>query len=371
MTPAPAPFTPTIEYEGSLAAEVDRMIYSPMETAAYGSELVQDIQANQHRALKFPVTGMQFYVSAVMPWQTCVIVAQTSQYKTGTLNFWENYAAGQLVEQNRDDEAILVVSLEETIEAMAFREFARYGQESAGDLEHGVVKDWNGLLIAATKAAGVPVYRIGISKKRRDMLSKMYLSNIERAIERLASGKITGQPVKFGGIFLDYLQALPLDPEIKRGKIEMQRRLQVMEDVYRLQDWPIKFDAPVVYAAQAKAALGSADSKWRLPTFDDGEETNALAQRPDRILTQWMPKQTSPIGTIIKHGNTEFLVEENRLVFKVAKQRGNLPAGRIFGAYIDFARNSIEFDPNFGTGKVVAGNGHKRPGDDVDPADVF
>jgi hypothetical protein len=337
------------ETQGDYKMSAGKILQTPQEVAFNGVELIRAVQAGEARSLAFPIVGMQYYVAPLAPWETMVIIAQTSQYKSGFIDFWEYSAAEQFVAQGRTDEAILHISLEESIEAMAFRGFARLGGQNAGDLARGKVDDWEKLIAVSTRLAGVPIYRIGKSTMNRGGQGiELHLSNIQRAIDMLIAGEINGQPVKLGGVFVDYLQALPLDPEVQTGKIEMQRRLQIIQDVYRLQEWPVRYNCPVVYAAQAKQKLSAGTGAWQLPTFDDGEESNVLAQRPDRIVTQWLPKQTATLGEVIEHASLgRFRVEENTMITRVAKQRGGLPAGKVFVNRIDYEAGTIVIDPKF------------------------
>lgn len=329
---------------------VTRVLYSPQEASFYGVELIRAIEAGKSRSLIFPVAGMRNYVAPLMPWETMVIMAQTSNYKSGMFDFWEHTAAEQLIVQERANEAILHISLEETVEAMAFRGFARLGSENAGALARGKVSDWDRLLGNSAKFAGIPIYRIGDSTMNRAAVGiGLYLTNIERAVDSLVRGDVTGEPVVLGGIFLDYVQALPLDPEVKTGKIEMQRRLQIVQDVYRLQKWPVRYNCPVVYAAQCKQQLQNESGNWKLPGMYDGEESAVLAQRPDRIITQWLPKQTCTLGTMIEYGSVRFRVEENMLLMRVAKQRGGLPAGKIYMTRVDYTSGTIITERKPGT----------------------
>ena len=101
----------------------------------------------------------------------------------------------------------------------------------------------------------------------------------------------------------------------------------------------------VIVGVQAKQHLDGAPSdKWQQPGMYDGEESAAIAQRSDRVITLWMPKQTSPVGSLIEYGGLSFTVEENIIMAKVAKQRGGLPSGKTFPCRADFARNDITFD---------------------------
>ena len=54
-----------------------------------------------------------------------------------------------------------------------------------------------------------------------------------------------------------------------------------------------------------------------------------------------LPKMTHPLGTRIEYGDISFTVTEDLMFIKVAKQKGNLPSGKVFMCRIDYASNQI------------------------------
>jgi hypothetical protein len=195
-------------------------------------------------------------------------------------------------------------------------------------------------MAAAIHVGKVPIYRIGDSLARAEDLPNLYMSNMVRSIKTLVEELLDWRP-QVAGLFFDYLQAFPFDPEHRTAPQEGKRRLQVREDIYRLRMAAAYFKCPVFVAVQAKQHLDGANPPIMLPGIYDGEESAAIAQRCDRILTLWMPKQTHTIGTELSHGFHNFRVEENLLWIKVAKQRGGLPSGKTWPCRIDFRSNTI------------------------------
>ena len=321
-------------------------VYTPQEVTKYGLEMIRRMEASKSRGAFLPIEEIGEYFAPVLPGQICAVIAQTSNYKSGFCHFWQRALANQLTVQNRLDEAIIHVSVEEGIEEQSFLYLARESGEEAGRLARGHVKDWKSLNIAAAKISGIPIYRLGDSLARADDMPELYLSNIAKGIRSLVDGEITGDPIKPAAIFFDYLQAFPFDPEVKAMQAkEMQRRLQVREDIYRMRMAAAAFNCPVIIAVQAKQHLSGAPSdKWQQPGIYDGEESSAIAQRADRVITLWMPKTTSPVNTVLEHGSLTMMVQEYALMVKVAKQRGGLPAGKTFPCRIEFANNEIELD---------------------------
>lgn len=323
-------------------------IYTPQQVAYYGVEQIRHLQAGTSRGMNYPIKGMADYVAPLLPGQVMAILAQTSQYKSGFMDFAEHYLALQLQEQGRDNECIIHVSVEESVEEMAWRGFARYSGEDPNHLSRGMVTDWDKLIAASITIANIPIYRIADCLSRPDSVENLYLSNIQKAIRALTSGVVLGRSIQPAAIFIDYLQALPIDPEVRRADIMEQRRLQVRNDTYRIRDMAVQFNTPVVVAVQAKQVLQGQNGKAQMPGIYDGEETSAIAQRVDRMIGMWLPKQTLPLGSSLNYAGVEFTVQENRLFQKVLKQRGKLPSGKIFPLLIDYQTGHIALDETFG-----------------------
>ena len=315
-------------------------IYTPQQVATYGMTAVQNARDNALRGLGINIAEIRDYFAPVMPGQVCAIVAQTSHYKSGFLHFVEHQAAQQLIQENRENEILIHVSVEECVEEQAFLEFARESDEDPGKLARGQVQDWNKLMAAAIRVGNVPIYRIGDSLARAEDMPKLYMSNMIRSIKTLAEDVLDWKP-KVAGLFFDYLQAFPIDPEIGKTSTDIQRRLQVRSDIFRLRQAAAYFKAPVYVAVQAKQHLDGAHPPIMLPGIYDGEESSSIAQRCDRVISLWMPKLTHSVGTRIQEGAFDFTVEENILWLKVCKQRGGLPSGKAWMCRIDFRSNTI------------------------------
>jgi len=317
-------------------------VYTPQQVATYGVEAIRNARQNATRGLGINIAEVRDYFAPVLPGQVCAVIAQTSHYKSGFLHFVEHAGAQQLMDEGRTDEILIHVSVEECVEEQAFLEFARYSGEDAGKLARGQVQDWGRLEAAAIRVGEIPIYRIGDSLARAEDMPNLYLSNMVRAIQTLTEDLLDWRP-NVAGLFFDYLQAFPFDPAHKGGgPSEEKRRLQVRSDMYRLRQAAAYFKCPVFVAVQAKQHLDGANPPIMLPGIYDGEESSSIAQRCDRIITLWMPKQTNSVGSTVQLPNGDFFrVEENQIWVKVAKQRGGLPSGKTWPCRIDFRTNTI------------------------------
>ena len=316
-------------------------IYTPAEVATYGLQAIEATRQNQARGLSIGIADVRDYFAPLMPGQVCAIVAQTSNYKSGLLHAIERHAAYQLQEQGREQEILVHVSVEECVEEQAYLMFARESGEDAGRLARGEVQDWDRLQGCAVGIGTIPIYRIGDSLARAEDMPHLYMSNMIRSIKFLVEEMLDWRPV-VAGLFFDYLQAFPIDPEIRAAVQDQQRRLQVRSDIYRLRQAAAYFNCPVFVGVQAKQKLdGAPGANMLIPGIYDGEESSSIAQRCDRIVQLWMPKMTHAIGSVIDHKGITQTVEEDVLWMKVGKQRGGLPSGKSWKCRVNFQRNEI------------------------------
>lgn len=327
-------------------------VYTPPQVATYGIQAIEAVRKNAVHAIPLPIAEVRDYFAPMLPGQLCAIIAQTHHYKSGFLHFWEHEIA-RLLSQNGDPRAVIHVSVEECVEEQAFAEFARSSGEDPGRMARGDVQDWDLLLSSALQVGTIPIYRIGDSLARAEDLPNLYMTNMIRSLKALVEGQVTGEPITPAMICFDYLQAFPIDPEVKGERIKEQRRLQVRQDIYRLRQAAAYFRCPVIVAVQAKQTVSKEDkSPIYLPGIYDGEESSSIAQRSDRIITLWMPKNHHAPGTRIEHKNFSFRVSENQLWLKVAKQRGGLPSGKAWPCLINYQTNMIA--PEFITDASIA-----------------
>lgn len=315
-------------------------IYTPPEVAKYGYDNIKWIDSQHSRGLDFFIPGpMSRYVAPILPGQLVSIIGQTSHFKSGLAHAWEYHAAKQLERQDRTNEIIIHVSVEESVEEQAMLLYGRELGQDAGEIARGKVQDWDRLEQATIKVGSIPIFRIGDSLARAEDFPKLYLSNMIRSIQFLQEDILKGEK-KIAAIFFDYLQAFPIDPETRMTDKQAQRRLQIRSDVYRLRWASRLFMCPIVMLVQAKQILTST-GPLKIPTIYDGEESSSIAQRSDRILQLWLPKMSYPVDDWVEHGKTSFRVTEDLLLIKVGKQRGRLPSGKTFLNHINYTQNII------------------------------
>jgi replicative DNA helicase len=318
-------------------------IYAPNETSLLGIKQSEKAGENAAIGIELDIKGtdpaVKDYFAPLLPWEICAVQAQTSNGKTMFTNFWVRQIAEQLKRDKRD-EVIVYVSLEESIEAMAFTEFGRILDVRPADIARGSYKDRSKLLMAKSEIDGVPIWRIAESAETPENAPDLTLSNIYRAIQELTQGNVTGEKWKPAVVVVDYLQILPIDNEVKKAKFEDQRRLQVDADVKRLRKMTTHLQCPIIVPLQAKQELKGNNPPFMIPGTYDGLETSGIATRFDRIMSLWLPKTIYPVGSIQSNKNNpqQITVKENQAFLKVNKQRGGLPAGMVWELRVDYTK---------------------------------
>lgn len=328
--------------------KAETLIHTPHEVALAGFRAAK--RAAEYKdigvPLDIPGTDIKDYLAPLLPWEICGLQAQSHNGKTLFADFWERQVATWLGSLGQAGD-IVHISTEESIEAMAFYEYGRLLDVLPAKLARGEYSDIGKLQIAQSQIDKSRIWRIAESAERVNVFDDtqvpdLTLSNAYRALKLMQEGQIADAS-KVRLIVLDYLQALPIDPEVKETAPDAQRRLQVRNDVYRLRKMTVKLQCPIVVTIQAKQELAGNNPPYLIPGMYDGEETSAIAQRFDRILSLWMPKNNKPVGSYVsQNGEQLFQVTEDRCFLKVNKQRGGLPSSKVFDLRIDFAKRSYQ-----------------------------
>ena len=313
-------------------------IFSPVEATNAGIQELKNIEErakNGDDGIRIPIAGLRDYFAPMMRGQYCTILGQTSHGKSFLMQQIMHGIAKDLSLHGRSNSAIIHVSTEDLIEEQMTEEIARESKTDIRNLTSGKGVDWDKVFGTVNTLYSIPIYRIGDSLERQDIASNLYLRNIVGMIGDLRDGKVYTQKIDIAAIFVDYLQALPYDPEIRGMQGEEKRRLQVRNDVYEVRK--LSKIAPVFLGAQAKQDLkGTMSNTMRTPGRYDGSETAAIGERTDRMLTVDMPKNNFPVGSTQSYNGKMYVVEENLQFVKVEKQRGKLPAGKIFVNMLDY-----------------------------------
>jgi len=318
-----------------------KRVFTPNEVAEAGykeAERIQNATSTGVNAPTVPGNGFGEYFARMMPWEITAVVGQTHNGKTLFTDWWEHAVCEQLNQEDRKDEVVVHVSLEESLEAMSFQQYSRHSGVPVSDIASGNV-DLALLRATWNKIKDINIFRVADSVHTPYEAPPLTLSNIYRTLRELKVGNVTGNPVTIASIFVDYLQALPLDEEVKNSGERNKRRLQVRQDVFRLREMTVHLGAPIIVNVQAKQDLSNARAPYFIPDISDGSETSAIGERFDRVLGIWMPKvKHYHVGDVVdKLGS----VAEEDFYIRVNKQRGGFPSGKIFKCKWDFSKRQL------------------------------
>lgn len=321
----------------------EKAVYTPTEISAYGLQAIQSAHQGDLRAIGIGIPTIQDYFAPVRPGQVVGVIGQTSHFKSGLMHLIEHTNAKTLWSAGRERSAIVHISVEEDVEEQALLEFARYTGEDADRLYRGEVANWDNLIRKSYEIASVPIFYIGDSLARADDQQPLHLTNIDRSLSFIRREF----KLDIAMVTIDYLQAIPNDTVARRVEDDTQRRLQVRRDAYVIKKLATKYNCPFWVPCQAKQALTAAQDDKRsnhpllIPDMYDINESADVSQRFDRLIGIWLPCRSYPVGTKLKIGRNEITVTEDLFFIKVIKQRGRLPAGRVYICKIDFITNSI------------------------------
>lgn len=317
-----------------------RRVYPPPEFAQAGydeAERIKNATGMGVNAPAIPGTDFSEYFARLMPWEIVAIVGQTHNGKTLFTDWWEHAICEQIKVENRA-EVIVHISLEESLEAMSFQQHSRFSGVPVSDIASGNV-DLAKLRISLKEIAGVPIFYVADGADTPYEAPPLTLSNIYRTLRELKSGNVIKGEVNFAAIFVDYLQALPIDEEIKQSGERNKRRLQVRQDVYRLREMTVHLNAPIIVNVQAKQELANPRKPYFIPDIYDGSETSAIGERFDRVLGIWMPKvKNYRIGETVDKLGT---IAEDDFYIRVNKQRGGFASGKTFACKWDFEERNL------------------------------
>lgn len=325
--------------------------FSPTEMTTAAIDRIEHLAAHSHTAVPISIAALRQggYFAPVQSGQLTAIIAQTSNGKSLLLDGWADMLARGIYAVNGDDtiDIVVKVDVETVVEDDGMKKIAQYSGIPMANLATGNVSDdqWVSIHKAALEANRLPLYRVAGSVMNAGRIAPLSLDVVKQEIEHLRS-KTFGRKLNITAIFVDYLQALPVSGHNRRAGSD-QRRLQVRDDIYGLREMSVMFDAPVIVGVQAKQHLNQVNNGLYIPSAYDGEESSSIAQRADRIVTLWLPKQTYPVGHELKIGDMVVRVEETMAFVRVAKQRGGLRAGKTWICKIDHKTNEFILDERY------------------------
>ncbi len=312
-------------------AEIRDIVHSPNDAVAAALETIRERRTTVGVGARTGIETLDEYLLPARPGELVTVIGQSSNYKSGLMQWWARHTAEQIVAEKIVDQCAVYVTWEQAIEEMLVFDLAATARISATDIFQGKVSDEEMRRLeeqVGARRSVMPLYLIGHSLGEGKARPRLTLDAIAHALAMIRT--------EFGLtpriIMLDYLQQI--DP----GQGE-DRRMQVFYNVYRCKDMSLAMACPVVLGCQANRRVYAED--WGVPGMADGLETSNIEHTSDKMLGVWMPKTKHEQGATLKAENGQTLtVTDNLLIVKVLKQKMG-PAGRWFPLWVDPATNFI------------------------------
>ena len=323
----------------------ERLVITPAELGTIGVQAVQALHDSRDRLMPLLLPGMDGYFMPLEPGSLTIVQAQTSNGKSWFMRRWLERMVKHLQWHGRD-EILVWIDTEITADYLAMSNVMRQA-----NVPYSQIVSANGgihmqsLMKAAASIAGIPVYTIATRLGSKTGGDEVHLSNIRKGLLMLQDGRVDGQQHRIAGIFIDYLQSLPIDPAVRKSLMENQRRLQVAWDVDQCRVMSAQFDALVILGVQSKQSLDPTEASRALglPGMYDGQETANIAQRADRVLSLSVAPRSFGKGQALSYHGQSFTVADGLLFVRVLKQRGeDMPSGAVFAYQMQKASDPMD-----------------------------
>ena len=271
----------------------------------------------------------------LMPGELVSIIGLSGNMKSSMMQYCLRTQAEELHRTGREGkEFVCFVSWEQSIEAMGLADISReigvpVDQLARGD---GIDQEWidTNVLPLLGRLSSRAVLNIGSSGMRPNVKAPLTLDAVGKVLRWYC--EVTGWHCHC--LYLDYMQAI----DTASGD-NLERRLEVRENVFRAKNLAFELGCPVIAAVQAKQTVLA--NKHKLPGRYDGEETSGLAQRSDRILTVWYPLATEDEGSHVTIGPLkDEEVTPNLFILGIAKQKFGVSHG-VFPLYVVAETNTF------------------------------
>jgi len=301
--------------------------------------------ANEHLAVPFFVKGLENVVPKQFPGETSFILARSFEGKSTVLKAWASVCE-QEVTRKRADALTIEVSHEDTAEISTEQQLSRYDNEMQ-------YRSSQRIYIGRS---------FGMSQ---DDIAELHLSNIGRILNFIQNEQFAERK-NIAGIFYDYIQRTPYDPERRNAISDSQVRLQHRDNVIRLCNAAATFQCPVAFGSQAplKQSYTLYSPEMPIPGSGDTDESKDIFQIPDRAYGWWNVNQKYPTpGTWVESGRWKFQSSPNLFFLRCLKFRYYQPVenkphfapiGRVYPVFID-DKGSFYYDPEFHKASWILG----------------
>lgn len=312
-----------------MAGEVIRSVYTPNDVASYTLDTLEARRDGRGKALATGIGTLDRHMRPVMPGEITFVSAYTSNGKTAFMQFWARQIVRQLQARPDLTDVVVYISWETIVEELGLYDLCGMTGVDGTAAWYGDVTDEEmaALRVAAMRRAGMPLWVMGHSLKRRRELPALTMDVVYEALTTVEQRWGLRPAI----VFLDYVQRI--DPADWRN----DRRVQVLKVVDAIQRLARDCGAPVVVGCQAGRQV--LEREFKLPEIGDAQESSRIEQDADKVLSLWYPCKSEPMGATIRElGDLE--VSERLMVMGIRKQR-HAASGQVFPVDFDAARNTF------------------------------
>jgi replicative DNA helicase len=284
------------------------VLFSSAESVRLGMENLSYRRNNKHAAVPIGLRSLDKYVLPLLPGELMTLLARPGGGKTGFMLRWARERAQWLMNNKRENKAVVFVSCEQTVEELDSLGAAAYTHIPLDVMARGELNDtqWHQIKTAAVFRGALPFYWIAPSKEKRKKRPRITPGVIIDTLLHLEA--TTG--IKPDICFVDYLQLLKSDGRPESKTIEVTNNLELCKD------GALATDCPWVVSAQAKREVDL--MALPIPGLDSGQWTSAIEQYSDKVASLVRPskykKQGEQFGSITVEGHSQ-------LLFSLLKQK--------------------------------------------------
>lgn len=296
-----------------------QLVHTPAEMMTELVQWAEDIQKNP--GVQFGIDAIDKKVIPMRPGNLTCIIARPGHAKTSLLVYLARQEAKRIIERGtQDSEVVVYTTWEQTSEELTAMLMADTNIDFT-DIAWGRV-DLDSLKAKAIKGVRTPVWIIGHGISRAGLdIPRMTPDIVLGAIESMKEDHQRTPTL----MLFDYLQLIPT-------RVAKERVQQVTEMPIRLKELAMRVGAPAVAAVQASRDVDGRTVK--IPDLNDAQWASSIEQTADKCFSTWLPIKHFDNGAVVEIGDQAFTVNENLLIIRLLKQRGE--RGRhTWGMYFD------------------------------------
>jgi replicative DNA helicase len=306
------------------------VVYTPPEVSALAIQLVKARMNDDYAGIPSGLSTLDAVMNPMGPGDLITVIGRPANYKSGLMQYIIRQHAYRIAaDQVRFDKKCCVyVSWEQSAEEMAIIEIAAAAGENLTELLRGKPSNGKALMKAAIGRGALPIWIIGHSVERRRRRPRLTMTDVFDSLMALEDEWGLHPDL----VVLDYLQRIM--PEGNKTIRE-----QNITNVDASKDLAVAMGCSVILGCQAKREVDG--RAVPIPTMGDGAETANVEQSSDKILTVWMPKTTTPVGSMLPMElGYNLPVTKNMLFVSFPKQKLG-DTGGPWLMYVDPGQNKI------------------------------